>query len=359
MKAAVLYEQKKPLVVDDIEIEDPQPHEVLVRMAAAGICRSDLHFIEGLWPARLPMVMGHEGAGVVEKAGAHVTRVQEGDHVIFSWVPSCGVCRYCTEGRPFLCEAGPSSRMLDGTTRFHKGDQVIYHQMAVSAFSERTVTHETALVKIRDDMPLDKAALIGCSVMTGIGAVTNTARVRVGSSVAVFGCGGVGLNVIQGSCLAGATRIIAVDTLDNKLALACEFGATDTINAAKEDAVAKIRELVRGGVDYSFEVIGIPEVVAQAFEAANKGGTVVMVGMPPVAASLTIRSTGLFLGKTLQGSFYGSTRFRMDMPALVELYMTDRIKLEELISRVYPLEEINEAFEALKRGEVARSIIKF
>jgi S-(hydroxymethyl)glutathione dehydrogenase/alcohol dehydrogenase len=249
--------------------------------------------------------------------------------------------------------------MLDGTTRFHKGDQVIYHQTAVSAFAERTVTHETAVVKIREDMPLDKAALIGCSVMTGVGAVTNTAKVKVGSSVAVFGCGGVGLNVIQGACLAGATRIIAVDTLENKLALACEFGATDTINATKEDPVARIRELVRGGVDYSFEVIGIPEVVAQAFEAANKGGTVVMVGMPPVAASITIRSTGLFLGKTLEGAFYGSTRFRMDMPALVELYMTNRLKLEELISRVYPLEQINEAFEALKRGEVARSIIKF
>ena len=288
MKAAVLYEQKKPLVVEDIDVQDPQPHEVLVKMAAAGICRSDLHFIEGLWPARLPMVMGHEGSGVVEKVGAHVTRVQAGDHVIFSWVPSCGVCRYCTEGRPYLCEAGPSSRMLDGTTRFKKGDQVIYHQLAVSAFSEYTVTHETAVVKIRDDMPLDKAALIGCSVMTGVGAVTNTAKVRLGSSVAVFGCGGVGLNVIQGSCLAGATRIIAVDTLDNKLAMAKEFGATDVVNASREDALARIRELVPGGVDYAFEVIGIPEVVAQAFEAANKGGTVVMVGMPPVAASLTI-----------------------------------------------------------------------
>ncbi|MGD0114473.1 MAG: Zn-dependent alcohol dehydrogenase [Dehalococcoidia bacterium] len=359
MKAAVLYKPKTPLVVEEIEIEEPQSHEVMVRMAAAGICRSDLHFIEGLWPARLPMVMGHEGAGVVEKVGTHVTRVSEGDHVIFSWVPSCGVCRYCTEGRPYLCEAGPSSRMLDKTTRFRKGDQVIYHQTAVSAFAERTVTHETAVVKICDDMPLDKAALIGCSVMTGVGAVTNTAKVRVGGSVAVFGCGGVGLNVIQGACLAGATRIIAVDTLENKLALACEFGATDTINATKEDPVARIRELVPGGVDYAFEVIGIPEVVAQAFEAANKGGEVVMVGMPPVDATLSIHTTGLFLGKTLQGSFYGSTRFRMDMPALVELYMTHRLKLEELISRVYSLEQINEAFEALKRGEVARSIIKF
>ncbi|MGD0766130.1 MAG: Zn-dependent alcohol dehydrogenase [Dehalococcoidia bacterium] len=359
MKAAVLYEQKKPLVVDDIQIEDPQAHEVLVKMAAAGVCRSDLHFIEGLWPAPIPMVMGHEGAGVVEKVGEHVKFVQPGDHVIFSWVPSCGVCRYCTQGRPYLCVAGPSSKMMDGTTRFRKGEQALFHQTAVSCFSEYTVTHETALVKIRDDMPLDRAALIGCSVMTGVGAVTNTAKVEMGSSVAVFGCGGVGLNVIQGAKLAGATKIVAVDTLDNKLEMAKAFGATDLINSTRENAVSGIRHLCAGGVDYAFEVIGIPEVVAQAFDAANRGGTVVMVGMPPHASPLTINTLGLFLGKTLKGAYYGSARFRIDMPALVELYMTGKLKLDELISRSYPLEEINDAFDALKRGEVARSIIKF
>jgi S-(hydroxymethyl)glutathione dehydrogenase/alcohol dehydrogenase len=232
VKAAVLYEQKKPLVVDDIQLEEPRGHEVLVKVAAAGVCHSDLHFIDGLWPAPIPMVMGHEGAGTVEKVGDHVEVVQPGDHVIFSWVPSCGVCRYCTQGRPYLCEAGPSTTMKDGSTRFHKGEQRLFHQTAVSCFSEYTVTHETAVVKIRDDMPLDRASLIGCSVMTGVGAVVNAAKVELGSSVAVFGCGGVGLNVVQGASLVGATKIIAVDRLDSKLEMAKAFGATPSRSSA-------------------------------------------------------------------------------------------------------------------------------
>jgi S-(hydroxymethyl)glutathione dehydrogenase / alcohol dehydrogenase len=360
MKAAVLYEQRKPLVVEEIEIEDPHPGEVLVRMAAAGICRSDLNFIEGLWPAPIPMVMGHEGAGVVEKVGEQVTLVRPGDHVILSWVPSCGVCRNCARGKPYLCSAGPAATMKDGTTRFRKGEQAIFHQTAVSAFSNYTVTHETAVVKIRDDMPLEKAALIGCGVMTGVGAVINTAKVEMGSSVAIFGCGGVGLNVIQGANLAGATKIIAVDTLDNKLEMAKEFGATHFVNATRDDPVAKIKELNDGaGVDYSFEVIGIPEVATQAFDATDAAGTTVVVGMPPLGATLTINTLGLFLGKTLKGAFYGSARFRIDMPTLVDLYMAGKLKLDELITRTYPLERINDAFEAMKRGEVARSIVKF
>lgn len=360
MKAAILYEQKKPLVVEEIEIEDPKQGEVMVKMAAAGVCRSDLSFIEGLWPALLPMVMGHEGAGVVEKIGPGVTLVQPGDHVILSFVPSCGTCRNCTRGKPYLCAAGPSSVMRDGTTRFKKGEQQLFHQTAVSAFSEHIVTHETAMVKIRDDMPLDKAALIGCGVMTGMGAVINTAKVEPGSCVAVFGCGGVGLNVIQGAALSGAAKIIAVDTLDRKLDMAKGFGATHLVNGSKEDAGAKIREISGGtGADYSFEVVGLPELVTQAFDATDPGGQAIMVGMPPLGSPITINSTALFVGKTLKGALYGSSRFRTDMPALVDLYMGGKVKLDELITRSYPLEKINDAFDAMKKGEVARSIIKF
>jgi len=360
MKAAVLYEHNKPLVIEDIEIEDPKPGEVMVKIVAAGVCHSDISHMEGIVPTPLPMVMGHEGAGVVEKVGEGVTRLQPGDHVILVWVPSCGVCRNCARGKPYLCASGPMATMRDGTTRFKKGEQRIFHQTAVSSFAEYTVTHEDAVVKIRDDMPLEKAALIGCSVMTGVGAVINTAKVEIGSSVAVFGCGGVGLNVIQGAALAGATKIIAVDTLENKLEMAKTFGATHFVNASIEDAVEKIREIAAPtGCDYSFEVIGIPEVVSEAFDAVEPGGTAVMVGMPPIESKVSISTLGLFVGKTLKGAFYGSARARIDMPILCDLYMAGKLKLDELISRSYPIEQINDAFEALRNGEVARSIVRF
>jgi S-(hydroxymethyl)glutathione dehydrogenase/alcohol dehydrogenase len=358
MKAAVLYGPNK-LVVEDIEVGEPKSGEVLVKMAAAGVCHSDLHFIEGTWPYPAPFVMGHEGAGVVEKVGPGVTLVEPGDHVILSWVASCGLCRDCASGRPYLCKTGPVATMKDGTTRFRKGDQQLFHQTAVSSFSEYTVTHETAMVKVRSDAPLDRVALIGCGVMTGVGAVINTADVEVGSSVAVFGCGGVGLNVIQGANLAGAVKIIAVDTLDNKLEMAKNLGATDLINASQEDPVAKIQTITGGGADYVFEVIGLTDVVTQAFDATAISGTTVMVGMPPPGSNIVINSVPLFLGKTLKGALYGSARIRVDMPMLVDLYMAGKLKLDELVSRSYPIDRIHEAFEAMKSGEVARSIIKF
>jgi len=359
MKAAVLYEEKTPLVVEDVELEGPKQGEVLVKVVAAGVCHSDLTFIEGRWPVRMPVVMGHEGAGVVEKVGEGVTSVRPGDHVIFSWVGSCGVCRNCARGKPYLCYNTPIAMMKDGTSRFKKGDTQLFHQTGVSSFSEYTVAHEMSVVKIREDMPLDRAALVSCGVLTGVSAVINAAKVELGSSVAVFGCGGVGLNVIQGAKMVGATKIIAVDRLDNKLEMAKQFGATHTINAADEDPVKKIKELTGLGVDYAFEVIGLPEVVVQAFDSTEATGTTVMVGMPPLRAPLTIDTLGLFLGKTLKGAYFGSAHVRTEMPALIDLYMEGRLMLDELISRTYPLEEINDAFEALKRGEVARSVIKF
>ena len=359
MKAAVLYEAKKPLVVEDIEIEEPKRGEVLVKVAAAGACHSDLHFIEGSWPYPLPVVVGHEGAGTVERVGEGVTLVQPGDHVILTWVAPCGLCRNCVRGKPYLCSASQTVAMKDGTSRLKKGDQKVNHMLGVSSFAEYLVAHETAVVKIREDAPLDKVALIGCAVTTGVGAVVNTAKVEMGSSVAVFGCGGVGLNVVQGANLAGASKIIAIDVLDNKLEVAKQLGATHLVNASKDDPVRKVREITGGGADYSFEVVGIPELVTQAFDAVAPGGTAVMVGMPPIGAPLTINSMGLFMGKALRGAYYGSARVRVDMPALVDLYMAGKLKLDELITRTYSLEGANDAFEAMKKGEVARGVIKF
>ncbi len=312
-------------------------------MAAAGVCHSDLHFIDGLLPHPAPAVLGHEGAGVVEAVGDDVTYVQPGDHVILSFIPSCGACAYCIAGRPNLCTAGNRAAargtLMDGTTRLRKGEEEVYHMTCTACFAERTVVPESGLVKIREDMPLDRAALIGCAV-------------------AVIGCGGVGLNVIQGASLSGAARIIAVDVSDFKLELAQQFGATHTVNAAADEPVAAIRQLSPGGADYAFEVIGRPETMRQAYDATRRGGTTVVVGMAPADAEVSVPAISLIQEKILTGSSYGGARPRIDMPKLVDLYMAGKLKLDELISRRYPLEGINEAFQALRDGEVARSVME-
>jgi NDMA-dependent alcohol dehydrogenase len=367
MKAAVLYEQRKPLVVDDIEVEDPKAGEVMVKIAAAGVCHSDLHYINGMWPCTLPMVVGHEGAGVVEKVGPGVYSLVPGDHVILSWVAPCGVCEACASGRPYLCPTSlqkTGSTLWDGTPRFRKGSQPIYHQLCVSSFSEYVIVPQTGAVKIRRDMPLDKAALIGCGVVTGVGAVFNAAKVIPGSSVAVFGCGGVGLNVIQGAALAHATKIMAVDPVDSKLELAKQFGATHLVKSSFGDPVAQIKFLTYHndedmGADYVFEVVGKTSVLTQAFESTRYGGTCILVGMPPAMSNVVLSTTGIFLNKVLTGAFYGSARVHYDMPMLVELYMAGKLKLDELISGTYPLEKINDALDALRKGEALRSIITF
>jgi S-(hydroxymethyl)glutathione dehydrogenase/alcohol dehydrogenase len=354
MKAAVLYEVNKPLVVEEIDIDEPQQGEVLVKTVAAGVCHSDLHFMEGTWPYPLPVVMGHEGAGIIEQVGEGVTAVQPGDHVILSFIPWCGACRYCAEGRPFLCTQGGSR-----TIHLHKGGQNIFAFLSVSSFAEHMVVPQNGVVKIREDAPLEKVALVGCGVTTGVGAVVNTAKVQAGSSVVVVGTGGVGLNVIQGAVLAGAAQIVAVDILDNKLEMAKQFGATHTVNASAGDPVAAVRELTGGGPDYAFEVIGSTETVAQAWNMVGAGGKVIVVGMVPFGQKVCIDGNALMREKSLLGCLYGSTRPLVDMPRIVELYMAGRLKIDELVSRTYPLERINEAFAALKNGEVARSIIKF
>jgi S-(hydroxymethyl)glutathione dehydrogenase/alcohol dehydrogenase len=356
MKAAVLREVNKPLVVEEVAFEDPKPGQVLVKTAASGVCHSDLHFVEGLWPVPLPAILGHEAAGVVEKVGPDVTYVQEGDHVILLFVPFCGACKFCATGQPYLCGEGRKR----GGTSLKIGDQSIQPFLSMSSFAEYMVVPETGLVKIRKDVPMNVAALVGCGVMTGVGAAINTAKVEPGAACVVIGTGGVGLNVIQGAALAGAERIIAVDINTNKLEMAREFGATHVIDASKEDPVLKVVEMTGGiGADYAFEVIGIPSAIQQAFAMIRRGGTAVVVGMAPLGSEVTLPAPGFLMEKNILGCTYGSTRARYDMPRILDLYMAGKLKLDELVSRTYPIEGINDAFAAMKNGEVARSVISF
>lgn len=360
MKAAVCYEAHAPLVLEELELDEPREGEVLVRIESAGVCHSDYHVMKGEWKPPLPMVLGHEGAGVVEKVGPGVSLSKPGDHVILNFRPNCGWCKYCTNGRPVLCNGADSARwyMFDGSVRLHKGSVDINHFARVACFAQYAIVPQSGAVPVRKDMPLDRACLIGCSVMTGVGAVTNTAKVEPGSSVLVVGCGGVGLNCIQGAALSGAGRIIAVDMLENKLAYAREFGATHVIDASKGDVVERVQTLTDGGVDYAFEAIGYSKTIQQAYEATAPGGTTVVVGMAPEDDMLTISALSLPRAeKVLMGSWYGSARPFVDLPKMVDLYMDGRLKVDELVSRHYPLDEINVAYDALANGEVARSVL--
>jgi S-(hydroxymethyl)glutathione dehydrogenase / alcohol dehydrogenase len=363
MKAAILYETKQPLRVEEVELDPPGNGEVLVKVAAAGVCHSDYHFMNGDLPITLPCVLGHEGAGVVEEVGPGVSAVKPGDHVVMLFRASCGRCEFCQRGRPALCAlAGTlrnTGRMPDGTSRLHHEGGEMHHFLGVSCFAERTVVPEQGVVKIRSDASLEVAALMGCSVMTGIGAVMNTARVEPGASVLVIGAGGVGLNVVMGAALVGANPIIVADLLDFKLDLAKSFGATHTVNAKDQDTLEAVRALTGGeGVDYSFEVIGNSRTTTTAYQAVRRGGTAVAVGIPPFGTEMTINAGELvYQEKTLKGSYYGTSHPQSDMPRLIDLYMAGRLPLDRLISRSYPLEKVNEAYAALLTGEVARSIL--
>lgn len=363
--AAVLFGVGQKLQIREVEVAPPQSGEVLVRMAAGGVCHSDLHAMTGHLFAPLPAILGHEGAGIVADVGPGVTSVRPGDHVIPLWRLSCGECRYCTGGRPALCPTGTEIRMTgrlpDGTTRFTLDGKEIKHFAGVSSFSEYTVIPEKAVLKIPPDLSLDRAALFGCAVVTGVGAVINAARVKPGSSVVVFGAGGIGLNIIQGAALAGAEKIIAVDLLENKLEYAKRFGATHTVNASAGNAVEQVRALTGGeGVEYAFEAIGLPATMRQAYETLAKRGLAVMVGVTPMTAEISVPVMSLvFEERMLTGSVYGSSRPRIDIPRLIDLYRAGRLKLDELLTRTYPFAQINEAYEALERGEVARSVVTF
>ncbi len=363
MRAAVLYEPNQPMVIEEVTLDEPRSGEVLVRIAATGICHSDYHVIDGSWHGDgfpRPVVLGHEAAAVVAAVGPNVTLVKPGDHVILSFVPTCGRCVNCVAGEPYLCSGmdPPPGTLYDGSRRLHKNGTLLWHFGRMSSFAEYALVHESQAIPIRPEMPLDRAALIGCAVMTGVGAVLNTAQVKPGSTMAVFATGGVGLNVILGGTLVNASQIIAVDLLENKLEYARTVGATHTINARTTDPLAAIRELTGGrGVDYAFDAIGLPTVSRQAYEATRRGGMTVVVGMAPTGAEIPIPATIAGSAKTVKGCFYGSTRPAIDFPRLVDFYLQGRLKLDQIISRRYKLEEINDAFAALARGDNARGVV--
>jgi len=360
MRAAVLREIPGKLEIDDVQIDEPGAHEVLVRTAAAGLCHSDLHFIEGKYPWMTPAVLGHESAGVVEAVGEQVNYVQPGDHVITCLSVYCGNCENCLTGRPYLCESkAETQRPPDTTPRLHQHGTRMWQFFDLSSFAEQMLVHEHALVKIDKEMPLDRAALIGCGVTTGLGAVFNTAKVEPGSTVAVIGAGGVGLNCIQGAAIAGARRVIAVDMVDEKLKLAKQFGATDVVNAKEGDAIAQVKDVSGGGVHHSFEAIGLKATAEDAFAMLRRGGTATVIGMVPLGQSLEIPGFELLMEKRLQGSNMGSNRFRVDVPRYIDLYLQGRLKLDELVSQRITLDDVNEGFEAMTAGSVARSVIVF
>jgi S-(hydroxymethyl)glutathione dehydrogenase/alcohol dehydrogenase len=362
MRAAVLHHYNQPLKIEEVAIAEPGPGEVLVRLAASGVCRSDLHALEGDSPVvHPPMVLGHEGAGVIEAVGPGVGGVSPGDHVVIALYGPCGTCNSCRSGQLTRCN-GPARQstfglMADGTSRLRQGETEVRPFVGSGSLAEYSVVAEPMVVRIPDDVPLEAAALTGCGVTTGIGAALNIARVEPGSTVAVVGCGGVGLNVLQGCRVAGATRIIAVDTNRAKLDLASDLGATDGVLVGDDDPVAAVRALIPGGVDYAFEVIGIPSVVRQAFEMTRDGGTAVMVGSPPGGADISVDGRLLFADRRLLGCMGGSNIPQRDIPRIIELYRQGRIKLTELIGQRLALEDVNDAFVAMRTGDVARSVV--
>ena len=359
MKAAVLHAPNQPLTVEDVSLSKPGPREVLIRTAVAGLCHSDLHFMEGSYPHPVPVVLGHESAGVVEAVGEDVTYVKRGDHVVTCLSVFCGYCEHCLTGHPSLCQT-TEIKLLPGVSKrlSWKGGEM--HQfLNLSSFAEHMLVHEHALVKIRDDMPLDRAALIGCGVMTGVGAVFHTAKVEPGTSVAVIGCGGVGLACINGAALAGAGRIIAVDTVASKLEMARKLGATDTVDASAGDPVKQVQEMTKGGVHYSFEALGAKVTAEQSFRMLGVGGDATIIGMIPVGTKIELHGPDFLRERKIQGSNMGSNRFRVDMPRLVEFYMQGKLHLDHMVSSHIKLEQINEGFKAMKGGAVVRSVIAF
>jgi S-(hydroxymethyl)glutathione dehydrogenase/alcohol dehydrogenase len=364
MRAAVLFEISQPLQILDLEQEPPKAGEVRVQVKAAGVCMSDWHIMNGDWPLPLPMVLGHEAAGIVVETGPGVDHVKPGDHVIFSFRPHCGHCRYCSSGQTVLCigrNDTPRWRMHDGTSRVKLNGEPVNQMARIGTFSEEVVCPSEQVVKVREDLPFTHAAIIGCSVATGIGAVIRHARVPAGSSALVIGCGGVGLNIVQGARLAGASPIIACDLRDNKLDYAKVFGATHTINATAGDVVERVREMTDGlGVDTAFDAIGSEKTALQVIDAVAPGGRAVLVGIPAFSTRAAINPSQIVYGeKVISGTYYGSVRPNIDFPMLADLDLSKKINLDDLISRTYEFEQINEGFALMLAGEVARGVIVF
>lgn len=362
MKAAILNEIPGQLEIEDISIDKPQANEILLRTANAGLCHSDLHFMEGNWQTKLPAVMGHEAAGVVEAVGSDVQYVKPGDRVITCLSIFCGTCKHCLGGRMSLCQNfSATGRGRKEAPRVSNKDGAGLAQFArLGAFAEQMLVHQNAVVKVRDEMPLDKASLIGCGVTTGMGAVFRTARIEPGSKVCVIGAGGVGLSAVQAARIAGAGRLIVVDITKEKLDLATKVGATDVVNGAEVDAVEAVKELTGGGVDFAFEAIGLKKTVEQAWAMLDVGGTATVIGMMPFGVSVEIPGYEIFMQeKTLKGSMMGSNQFRTDMPRFVDMYLDGRLMLDEMVSQHIPLEKVNDGYAAMQRGELARTVIDF
>ncbi|MDQ3858611.1 MAG: Zn-dependent alcohol dehydrogenase [Actinomycetota bacterium] len=360
VRAAVLYGFNQPLEVEEVELDPPKEGEVLVRIVASGVCHSDLHVVQGIHPTDLPVILGHEGAGIVETVGPDVRGLASGDHVLLTWLPYCGHCRHCVRGRPNRCEnvAWYDATLEDGTCRFRKNGQRIHHYNT-SSFAERSVVPARTAIPVDRDLLLRELALMGCAVMTGVGAVLNTAGVRPGDSVAVVGCGGVGLNAIQGARIAGATRIVAVDVVPAKLELARELGATDAVDASASDPVDAVRELVPGGVDHAFEALGRPATIETTLGLTGRGGQAVLIGMAPPDARVPLDALTVTLEeRCVRGSWYGSCVPLRDFPLLVELYRDGRLRLDPLIVEC-GLEDVNDAFRRMEAGETARSVIVY
>ncbi|HEY96384.1 MAG TPA: Zn-dependent alcohol dehydrogenase [Dehalococcoidia bacterium] len=358
MKAAVCYEYGKPLSVEKVNLDPPQKGEVKVKVAATAVCHSDIHVLRGeLGGGQLPIVAGHETAGYIEEIGEGVISVKPGDHVVVSLLKSCRRCRQCVTGNPHLCET-PFPLMTESRLHNMKGEN-LRHMVGTATFAEYAIVDESQVVKIADDMPMDRAALLGCGVITGFGAVVNRAKVETLSSVVVVGTGGVGLNAVQGAVFSGAYPIIAVDMLDSKLEAARKFGATHTVNGSQGDAVEKVKEITSGkGADYVFVTVGSASAVQQSLDMVGTRGMLVVVGLPGMGATITIPPF-LWGERMITSSTMGTTRLSVDVPKLVDLYKAGQLKLDELITKHYPLDEINEAIESVERGEALRNIIAF
>lgn len=362
MKAAILNQIPGQLEIEEISVDKPEADEILIQTSNAGLCHSDLHFMEGHWQTRLPAVMGHEAAGVVEAVGENVRYVKPGDRVITCLSIFCGTCNFCLSGRMSLCQNFSATARPKGAPPrvSNKSGDSLAQFARLGAFAEQMLVHQNAVVGVREEMPLDKAALIGCGVTTGMGAVFRTARIEPGSTVCVIGAGGVGLSAVQAARIAGAGRLIVVDVTAEKLAKATEVGATDVVNGAEVDAVEAVKELTGGGVDYSFEAIGKKVTVEQAWAMLAVGGTATVVGMMPFGETVEVPGYEIFMQeKTLQGSMMGSNQFRTDMPRFVNMYLDGRLMLDEMVSQHIPLEKINDGYAAMQRGELARTVVDF
>ncbi len=359
MRAAVFHEAHQPMTIETLEVAKPKAHEVLLRTAYAGLCHSDLHFLEGLYPYPTPCVLGHESSAVVEAVGSEVTYVKPGDRVITCLSVFCGTCSYCTTGHPNLCDNTAVKLPPGVAKRLSWQGKQVNQAFNLSSFAEQMLVHENAVVKIGEDIPMDRAALVGCGVITGVGAVFKTAKVEPGSTVAVFGCGGIGLSAVNGAALAGADQVIAVDTVSSKLDVAKQMGATDTINASNVDPVEALREMTGGGVHYSFEAVGLKRTAEQCFESLRPGGVATIIGMVPYGMKIELHGYEFLKEKKIQGSSMGSNAFRVDMPRLLHMWQQGKLKLDHLISGNIKLDEINEGYAKLKAGSTLRQLIDF